>query len=326
VKNPEAFSAIVTQDAGMQAVFRCVEAIAVTSRPVLITGETGVGKEIVARVLHSLSERPGKFVAVNVAGVDESLFSDTLFGHKKGAFTGADTDRQGLIAEAAAGTLFLDEIGDLNAVAQIKLLRLMQEYEYMPLGSNVSEAADVRVVVATHQDLAALQETGKFRKDLYYRLKCHHIHIPPLRERKQDIPLLVDYFVTRAAEAMKKRRPAVPKGLTDLLGAYSFPGNVRELESMMFDAVSKTDTGIISKANLSQHLESSTGTFAAAAKAAGDQGSPLDGWEQLPTLDEIDRLLVLESMRRANGNQTVAARILGISQPALSKRLKNLSL
>ncbi len=322
--HPEVFSGIVTQDSAMHAVFQCVEAVAPSSRPVLITGETGVGKEMIARTLHDLSKRNGHFVAVNVAGLDDTLFSDTLFGHRKGAFTGADTDRQGLIAQAKGGTLFLDEIGDLSSVAQIKLLRLIQEKEFYPLGSAEPESTDARILVATHQDLGKLQASGKFRKDLYYRLKCHHVHIPPLRKRQKDIPLLVGHFLEQAAITMGKKTPVPPKGLFDLLATYSFPGNVRELESMVFDAVSKHAGGVLSTSAFSQRIQASDAPGGDFGHDSVDwsQEAPMSSMKRLPTLEETEWMLIHEAMRRANGNQTVAARLLGISQPALSKRLK----
>ncbi|MCC6486958.1 MAG: sigma-54-dependent Fis family transcriptional regulator, partial [Candidatus Hydrogenedentes bacterium] len=195
LKCPQAFARIVTGNPAMHAIFRCVEAIAPSSQSILITGETGVGKELLARAVHDASGRPGQFVAVNVAGVEESVFSDTLFGHVRGAFTGADTARGGLVERAAHGTLFLDEIGDLGPVLQTRLLRLIQEHEYFPLGSDVAAKTDARIVVATNLDLDTLQRSGAFRKDLYYRLSTHRIAIPPLRERLDDVPLLLGQFL-----------------------------------------------------------------------------------------------------------------------------------
>ncbi|MCB0271366.1 MAG: sigma-54-dependent Fis family transcriptional regulator, partial [Calditrichaeota bacterium] len=174
-----------------------IEAVASTFLPVLVTGETGSGKELIAKAIHELSGRDGEMVAVNVGGVDDTMLSDTLFGHIKGAFTGAETDRKGLIEQAEGGTLFLDEIGDLSPESQVKLLRLLQEGKYYPLGSDVPKKTDVRIVAATHQNLEAMQENAKFRRDLYFRLQAHHIHIPPLRERKDDLPLLVHHFLEK---------------------------------------------------------------------------------------------------------------------------------
>ncbi|MGB2688145.1 MAG: sigma-54 dependent transcriptional regulator, partial [Desulfobacterales bacterium] len=182
LQHPGAFSKIVTNSAGMRSIFQYIEAISKSPRPVLITGETGVGKELVAKAVHALSHREGDFVPVNVAGLDDNIFSDTLFGHKKGAFTGAEQARSGLIEQASGGTLFLDEIGDLSAPSQVKLLRLLQDGDFFPLGSDVAKGSNARIIVATNQDLDWLKSSGRFRKDLYYRLCDHHIHVPPLRE------------------------------------------------------------------------------------------------------------------------------------------------
>ncbi len=170
LKHPELFAPIITQNPHMFSIFRYIESIAVTSHPVLITGETGVGKELITRAIHQLSNRKGDFIAINVAGLDDTTFSDTLFGHKRGAFTGADRSRVGLIEKAANGTLFLDEIGDLAPTSQVKLLRLLQEREYYALGADVPSSTNARILVATNRDLLTLQETGTFREDLYYRL------------------------------------------------------------------------------------------------------------------------------------------------------------
>ncbi len=182
LRDEGAFAAITTRNPRMRALFGYLEAIGRTDQPVLITGETGVGKELVARAIHSLSRRAGEFVAVNVAGLDDLMFSDTLFGHTRGAFTGADQAREGMIGRAAGGTLFLDEIGDMGMACQVKLLRLLQEGEYHPLGADQARVTDTRIVAATNRDLESLMAEGKFRKDLYYRLHAHRAHIPPLRD------------------------------------------------------------------------------------------------------------------------------------------------
>jgi DNA-binding NtrC family response regulator len=246
LEHPEAFAAIVTRSPGMLAVFRYLEAIAATPLPVLITGETGTGKELVARALHALSGRRGAFVAVNVAGLDDTLASDALFGHKRGGFTGADRDRAGLIEQAAGGTLFLDEIGDLAAQSQIKLLRLLQDGRYYPIGSDLQKASDARIVVATNKDLVAMQAKGEFRRDLFYRLRAHHVHLPPLRRRREDLPVLVEHFIAKAAGLLRKAPPTPPRELVPLLEAYSFPGNIRELEGLIADAVSRHRSGVLS--------------------------------------------------------------------------------
>jgi len=184
LNNPEVFAPIITGSSKMRTIFQYAEVVAGSRQPVMITGETGTGKELLARAIHQLSGRKGELVALNVAGLDEIMFSDTLFGHKKGAFTGAEQAREGMIARAGGGTLFLDEIGDLNESSQIKLLRLLQEQEYYPVGSDIIKKSDARIVLATNRDLQSLIAAGQFRKDLYYRLCAHQIEIPALRERQ----------------------------------------------------------------------------------------------------------------------------------------------
>ncbi len=217
LENPDAFSRIVTNNRRMRSLFQYIETIAKSPQPVLITGETGVGKELMARAVHALSLRHGRFVTVNAAGIDDNAFSDTLFGHGKGAFTGADQMRKGLVEEAAGGTLLLDEIGDLGADSQVKLLGLVQEREYFPLGSDLPKMTDARIIGATNHDLQALRESCRFRKDLYYRLRAHHLHIPPLRERLDDLPLLVDHFLEKAARSLGGKKPTPPAFQTNLL-------------------------------------------------------------------------------------------------------------
>jgi DNA-binding NtrC family response regulator len=202
LQQPDAFSAIITANRKMRGLFQYMEAIAQSSEPILIIGETGVGKGLLSEAAHRLSGRPGRLVQFNVAGADDTLFSDTLFGHTKGAFTSAEQSREGLVSQAAAGTLLLDEIGDLAMTSQVKLLRLLQEQSYYPLGSDVPKNSDIRVLCATNQDLQAQMSAGQFRSDLYFRLSVHQIEVPPLRERKEDIPLLLGHFIEEAAQSM----------------------------------------------------------------------------------------------------------------------------
>jgi len=322
VSRPEAFADIVTLSPAMRAVFQYAEAVAPSPRPVLVTGETGVGKELVARALHVLSGRKGGFVPVNVAGLDDHVFADTLFGHKKGAFTGAMEGRPGLLEQAASGTLFLDEIGDLSAVSQVKLLRLLQDGEYLPLGSDVARRSDARILVATNQDLEAARNSGRFRKDLYYRLCGHHIHIPPLRDRPEDLAVLLDHFLGKAAESLGRKKPTPPDELTKLLAVYHFPGNVRELESMVYNAVSLHGSGKLSmEAFKAEIFKRQPGLAGAVEPKPDETASQLVFPEQLPTLRQIEQLLVDEALRRSGGNQSIAAAMLGITRQALNKRL-----
>jgi DNA-binding NtrC family response regulator len=317
LRHPEAFAEVVTQDRTLLTLFSYVEAVARSPQPLLVTGESGVGKELVARAAHRLSGCAGKLVAVNVAGLDDAVFADTLFGHLRGAFTGADQPRRGMVEEAADGTLFLDEIGDLSIPLQVKLLRFLQEGEFFPLGSDRPRRVKARVIAATHQDLAAKERAGNFRRDLYYRLRTHRVRVPPLRERKGDLPLLLDHFLDEAARSLGKKRPTPPRQLVQLLATHDFPGNVRELRALVFDAVSLHQGGVLS---MEVFLEA-VGRRGPAERPP--ERNPFSDLERLPGFDEALRLLVEDAMTRAGGNQTLAARLLGLTQSALSKRLKS---
>lgn len=310
LNNPEAFAHFTTVSPKMRQIFKYLEAISVSSEPVLICGETGVGKELAALSIHNLAYSNKPFVAVNVAGLDDMIFSDTLFGHRKGAFTGAVHARKGLVEQAGDGILFLDEIGDLRETSQIKLLRLLQEREYLPLGSDVPRPAEARLVVATNHDLEALTARGHFRSDLYYRLRTHTVRLPPLRERPEDIPALLEHFISQAAASFDKERPVPSQHVLSQLKAYDFPGNVRELRAFVFDALGCWKGGDFLCGP--GHTQSPD----------PDLSTDLHFPSALPTIEDAVQALVREAMRRAGGVQTQAAKWLGISQPALSKRLK----
>ncbi len=313
IKNPKVFAHIITQDEKMHSIFHYIEAIAPSSQPVLILGETGVGKELIGRPIHTLSQRKGKLIVVNVAGLDDNVFSDTLFGHVPGAFTGAQKVRQGLIEQAAGGTLFLDEIGDLALTSQVKLLRLLQEREYLPLGSDKIRQSDARIIASTNLDLWALEKKGIFRKDLIYRLSTHTLTLPPLRERLPDLPLLLDRFICQAADELDKPIPELPKTLIEQMETYPFKGNIRELKSMVYDAISRYRKGPVT-ADLFKGPDVS---------GPGPGQKDHQGFS-LPTLKEASQELVEKAMKQTRGNQSAAAGILGISQQALSKRLQKL--
>ena len=250
---------------------------------------------------------------VNVAGLDDNVFSDTLFGHVPGAFTGAQKARQGLIEQAAGGTLFLDEIGDLALTSQVKLLRLLQEREYLPLGSDQIRHSDARIIASTNLDLWSLEKKGCFRKDLIYRLSTHTLTLPPLRERLLDLPLLLDRFICQAANELDKPVPELPKTLIEQMETYPFKGNIRELKSMVYDAMSRYKKGPITADLFKGLITSGLGPWLEDDPAFS-----------LPTLKEASRELVEKAMKQTNGNQSEAAAILGISQQALSKRLQKL--
>ena len=318
LENPELFKKIITKNKEILAIFNYIEAISCSTEPILIQGESGVGKELFAEVIHKSSKVKGEMVSVNIAGLDEATFSDTLFGHKKGAFTGADNDKKGLIEQANHGTLFLDEIGDLAPASQVKLLRLLQEKEYYPLGANIPNYSSVRIIAATNKNLDELQQEGVFRKDFYYRISTHKISVPPLRDRIDDVPELLDFYINEAAATFGKKRPAYPKELVELLKMYNFPGNIREFRAIIFDAVSQHQSGILSMEAIKKHININK-----KIEQIKNKSSLFDGVSHLPTIKECTDFLVKEALNRSRNNQTLAAQILGITRQALNKRLKD---
>lgn len=322
--DPSAFCKILTNNPKVRSLFKYIQAIAASREPVLITGESGVGKELFAEAIHQTSCPAGPWVTVNTAGLDDNLFADTLFGHEKGAFTGADQHRAGMIEQAGGGTLFLDEIGDLSLSSQVKLLRFLQSGEYYPVGSDQPRKSDARLIFATNQNLLAKQLAGQFRKDLYYRLKSHLLEIPPLRERKEDLSLLLDYFLDEAATVLNKKRPTPPPELVDLLATYDFPGNVRELRAMAHNAVSTHVSHKLSMKTFKQSISPAATTGDATGTESTTAEAQLIFGRKLPTLKAAADQLVKEAMQRSAGNQTVAAGLLGIAQSSLNRRLKNM--
>lgn len=318
--NPRAFRHIVSKSKEMQSLFQYVEALSCSSEPVLVLGESGVGKELFAQAVHKACHPDGPWVAVNIAGYDDNVFSDTLFGHVKGAFTDASQDRPGMIEKAAGGVLFLDEIGDLSPASQVKLLRLLQEKEYFPLGSDEPRRSDCRIVLATNVDLKQKVESGSFRQDLYFRLTTHALEIPPLRERREDIPLLLEHFLALAADEFDKKKPSYPAELPVLLKNYDFPGNVREFRAMVFDAMSRHQNQMLSMTSFTAYI-TAPATEARVESEEKDEGSVVFP-TKLPTLKEISDLLVDEALSRTEGNQSMAAKLLGVTSSALNMRLK----
>ena len=313
----ETIGEMVSRNRKMLAAFDYIRSIAPSSMSVFITGETGVGKELAAKAIHALSGRTGPLVPVNVAGLDDVMFSDTLFGHLKGAYTGADSSRSGLIAKAENGTLFLDEIGDMTLSSQIKLLRLIQEREFLPLGSDTHKKTNARIIASTNRSTQELLKSDNFRNDLYYRLKTHHIHLPPLRERRDDIPLLLARFFSEASEELGKSQPVVPDQIIELLNTYNFPGNIRELRSLVFDAVGRHQKGVLSLSSFRRRIANESGRT-----AIKDSTAPIQFGDRLPTLKEARQELITEALRRSNNNLSIAAKMLGITRQSLSQQVK----
>ena len=323
LKHPEAFAEIVTHNPAMISKFRYVEAVAETGNPVLITGESGVGKELIARVIHRLSGRQGQFVCENIAGLDDTMISDTLFGHAKGAFTDAEGVRKGLVERAAGGTLFLDEIGDMSTGSQVKLLRFIEQKEYRPLGADKVKVSDARIIIATNADLQAKLEAGTFRKDLFYRL-THHIHIPPLRERPDDLPYLVAHFVSSSSQDLGRKPPQIGKELLLRLQSYDFPGNIRELKNMIENAMSRGTDRSLSPAAFAEYLPSVHRRKKLGSKRDKSHTARIILPERFPRLKDMEEYMVSEALHRSGGNQNEAARLLGLSPSALSRRIKNM--
>jgi DNA-binding NtrC family response regulator len=307
---------IVGSHGSMQEVFRIVRKVAPSSSTVLIYGESGTGKELVARALHDGSPRHGRpFFAINVAALPESILEAELFGHEKGAFTGAVTRKLGLIEQASGSTLFLDEVGDLRRDLQVKLLRVLQEREIMRVGGTERTRVDVRVIAATNQDLEQAVREGHFREDLYYRLHVIPIVLPPLRERRSDIPLLIDHFLRRFGQAGRRRE--VSQEALSCLMAYDWPGNVRELESVIERALLLGEDEEVQPRDL---------PAAVRAGRTGRKGAPgLELPDSGIDLDEVERALIRQALAKESGNVTRAARLLGLTRRTLQYRLEKMN-
>ncbi|MDQ7838885.1 MAG: sigma 54-interacting transcriptional regulator [Thermodesulfobacteriota bacterium] len=298
----------------MQRLFEVLPAIAASPSTVLILGETGTGKELVARTVHSLSPRNrGPFIAVNCGALPDTLLESELFGYKAGAFTGANKDKPGRFALAKGGTIFLDEIGEVSPALQVRLLRVLQERTYEPLGATRSETADERVVVATNKDLAELVRQGLFREDLYYRVNVVRIELPPLRRRKEDIPLLVDQFITRFNRLQQKTVEGITSEATSFLMSHDWPGNIRELENAIEHAFILCNEGRIGIEHLPE------GLMAHVEAARTDSNLRF-------AHDILDVQAIHAALERNNFNRLAAARELGIHKTTLFRRMKRLGI
>jgi transcriptional regulator with PAS, ATPase and Fis domain len=306
------FAGIIGRSPAMLQVFRLVETVCRTNSTVLLTGESGTGKELVARAIHSLSLRRSRpFVAVNCGAMPEALLESELFGHVRGAFTGADKDKKGLIEAAEGGTVFLDEIGEMPATMQVKLLRVLQERKYRPVGGTEEFSADIRVIAATNRDLPRLVGEGKFREDLFYRLNVIPVKMPALRERADDIQLIAEHFLAKYTREMGKTIDGFTPDAAEALHAYAWPGNVRELENVVERAVALESERRVTLATLPENIR--TGQPATPRQTDVDAAIGAAGFNLERHLQDIERSHLERALERAGGVQTRAADVLGLS-------------
>lgn len=341
-------AALLGQSASLKRVMLLAQKVAPTDSAVLITGETGTGKELLARAIHAASRRSqGPFVAVNAGAIPESLQESELFGHRRGAFTGATADRRGLFEEASGGTLLLDEIGDTTPALQVKLLRVLQNGSLRRLGESVERPVNVRVLAATNRPLDQMVARGEFREDLFFRLNVVHLHLPPLRERGDDLRVLLKANLSRFAQRLDKPLKDFSPEAWEALGGYFYPGNIRELENIVHHAVLMAEGAQVQLADLPPYLQARLALPSPMAPAwdASALEVPSSAWMQpshalpgalhAPSLDlgdgfmslaEVEKQLIQATLRRLKGNQSVAARKLGISRSTLWRKMKGYGL
>ncbi len=320
------FHGLIGSSPEMQKVYDLIEKIADTDSTVLITGGSGTGKELIAKVIHYNSYRSGKnFVPLNCAAIPKDLLESELFGHEKGAFTGAINTRIGRFELASGGTLFLDEIGELDPSLQVKLLRVLQEREFERIGSTKTIKVDVRILAATNRNLEELTREGRFREDLFYRLNVIPVHIPPLRDRKEDIPVLIEHFLKKHAKAKKRRPPEISKQLMDVLLGYSWPGNVRELENLV-ERLSILNPG--QRITINDLPERFQSIVPSAVKPqislyyTEDISLPPEGINLNNIIDTIERKLITEALEKSSGIKSKAATLLGLNRTTLVEKMK----
>ncbi len=305
------FHDIISKNSEMLRIFDILPGVAESDSTVLIEGETGTGKELIARALHNLSHRKDKpFVAVNCGALPDTLLESELFGYKAGAFTDARKDKPGRFAVAESGTIFLDEIADISPALQVRLLRVIQERTYEPLGATESVQADVRIVAASNRNLDKLVKSGKFREDLYYRINVIRVKLPPLRERKEDIPLLVDHFIRRFNNLKKKLIADVSPDVLAVLVGYDYPGNIRELENIIEHAFVLCRGTVIDIENLPENVRP-------------EEGRPL---ARLTSMDDVEVAFITEALRRNNFNRKKTAQELGMHKTTLWRKMKKLGI
>jgi len=309
---------IIGSSRRMQRIFRFVSKIAPTESAVLLTGESGTGKELIARSIHFQSPRSHRrFLAINCGALPENLLESELFGHARGAFTGASTEKKGMFEQADGGTLFLDEVGDLPLASQVKLLRALQEGEIRRVGSNLATRVNVRIISATNRNLRDAMAEGRFREDLYYRLNVFQIEIPPLRERRDDISLLAGFFLDQFTARMKKTLRGFSEEAQYLLLRYDYPGNVRELENAIQRAVALAEDDVIRPEDLPPSMRKARQARIEGPKAAVEIPDGL-------SLEEVEAIYIQRTLEQLDGNASAAARRLGISRSTLWRKLKKL--
>jgi PAS domain S-box-containing protein len=327
LETEDGFYGIIGSSAAMQGVFDVIEKVAMSDAPVVIYGESGTGKDLVARAIHQAGNRRDRpYIQFNCAALNESLLESELFGHTKGAFTGAYRHRIGRFEAANGGDIFLDEIGDIPLSVQVKLLRVLESKQFERVGDNAPINVDVRIISATNKNLEELIGQKKFREDLYFRINAIAIHLPPLRERAQDIPLLVSAFIRKHQNNSGKRITGLTRSAMELFIAYHWPGNVRELKSVLDYAFILAEEGMISTDHLPPHMMDRTGSLAPTPVAT-------DTWkENAPARqmtyfrgvaeDPVQKRELIDALRRTNGNQSQAARLLGINRVTVWNRMK----
>ena len=301
---------IVGKSAAIKKVIELAKKVASTDSTILVTGETGVGKELVAKYIHHMSPRSDKsFVTLNCGAIPETLLESELFGHKKGAFTDAIADKKGLFEEADNGTFFLDEVGELSLSTQVKLLRVIENQEIRAVGSNETRKVNVRIIAATNTDLAEAMKQGRFREDLFFRVNVIQIHIPPLRERKEDIPLLIAYFMHLYNQQFGKKVTDISEEAMTMMLNYDYPGNVRELDNIIQHAIIVAEGNVISRNELP--------SFVPVRQSLPEPTEPV-----FKTMEEMEKDLIRETLLKCHSNQSLAAKKLAIGRTTLIRKMK----
>ena len=316
------FPDIISRSKKMQSIFQMIGLIAVTSNPILIQGEAGVGKKFVAREIHKQSRKKGEFIEFNTTGVNENSFNDILFAQKKGTLSKVEKGTKGLLEDARDGTLFINDIANLPMQSQVKLYHLIKEWEYLPPGSDKPVSTNVRIIAATNKNLTAMIKTNDFRQELYSLLKANDINVPPLREHREDIPLLVEYFANQAAEERGIKTPQVSEDIYTLLEQYDFPGNIDELKNMVYEAISRYKSGDLTADVFEERIKNRTFFSYTGIEITADKKVIFE--RNLPTFAEMEAIYIDEVINRSGGERRKAARLAGLSKKKFTYCLKRI--